>query len=54
MAKYKKGLYKKEEALLEHYNANVNYGSVNVESFFKRLSEISFDSKRVLDLGCDD
>ena len=54
MGRYKKGLYKKEEALLEHYNSNVNYGSVNVDVFFKQLSDIDFENKRVLDLGCGD
>ena len=54
MGRYKKGLYKKEEALLEHYNSNVNYGSVNVDVFFKQLSDIDFENKRVLDLGCED
>jgi 2-polyprenyl-3-methyl-5-hydroxy-6-metoxy-1,4-benzoquinol methylase len=54
MGKYKEGLYKKEEALLKHYDSNPDYGSVDVEKFFARFPEIDFDKRKVLDLGCGD
>lgn len=54
MKKEDNGLYEREEALLKHYNSNVNYRSVNVKDFFNHLPDMDFENKRVLDLGCGD
>lgn len=47
-------MYKREKDLLDHYNNNVNYASVNIEKFFNLFDKIDFENKKILDLGCGD
>lgn len=47
-------VYKKEVELLNHYNKNTNYTSLEPEWVFKNLPVEKIAGKRVLDLGCGD